>query len=124
MDPTMEFFEGLNHRAPDPLLGGIRGTMRFDLEQGGEDDTWLLVFSAGNVSATQIGRPADCTVRTTRDTFHQIVTGETNPFAALLRNQVTVEGKLTLYGYLNHLIPGPPGAHHPRGWVREREQRR
>ena len=120
MDPTTEFFEGLNHRPPDPWLGKIRGTVRFELEQGDQADTWLLVLSAGSVSATQTDRPADCTVRTSREVFNEIVSGRANPFASLLRNRVTVEGKLTLYSYLNHLAPGPPDAHEPRDWVRER----
>jgi putative sterol carrier protein len=123
MDPTTEFFEGLNHRAPEPLLGRIRGTVRFEFEQGDDVETWLLVLSAGSVSATQTDRSADCTVRTARGVFNQIAIGETNPFAALLRNRVTVEGNLSLYTYLNHLVPGPPGAHEPREWVRSRGQR-
>ncbi|MFC6022446.1 SCP2 sterol-binding domain-containing protein [Plantactinospora solaniradicis] len=123
MDPTTEFFEGLNHRPPDPLLGKIRGTVRFELEQGREIETWLLVLSAGSVSATQTDRAGDCTVRTARDVFNEIASGRANPFASLLRNRLTVEGKLTLYSYLNHLVPGPPGAHEPRHWARERERR-
>ncbi|MDW5323556.1 SCP2 sterol-binding domain-containing protein [Plantactinospora sp. KLBMP9567] len=124
MDPTTEFFEGLNHRPPDPLLGKIRGTVRFELESGADVDTWLLVLSAGSVSATQTDRTADCTVRTDREFFNRVAAGEANPLAALLRNRVTVEGKLALYGYLNHLVPGPPGAHEPQEWVRQRGQRR
>ncbi|GAA3749060.1 hypothetical protein GCM10022225_36640 [Plantactinospora mayteni] len=123
MDPTTEFFEALNHRAPDPLLGKIRGTVRFELESGTDIDTWLLVFSAGSVSATQTDRAADCTVRTDREYFNRIAAGEANPFAALLRNRLTVEGKLFLFSYLNRLVPGTPGAHEPRDWVRGRGQR-
>ncbi|MBE1484597.1 SCP2 sterol-binding domain-containing protein [Plantactinospora soyae] len=123
MDPTTEFFEGLNHRPPDPLLGKIRGTVRFELEQGREVETWLLVLSAGSVSATQTDRSADCTVRAARDVFNEIASGRANPFASLLRNRLTVEGKLTLYSYLNHLVPGPPGAHEPRHWARDRGRR-
>ncbi|GAB3986861.1 SCP2 sterol-binding domain-containing protein [Plantactinospora veratri] len=123
MDPTTEFFEGLNHRPPDPLLSRIRGTVRFELESPEGLDTWLLVLSAGSVSATQTDRTADCTVRTDREFFNRIAAGESNPFAALLCNRVTVEGELGLYSYLNHLVPGPPGAHEPRDWVRQRGQR-
>ncbi|MBF9130814.1 SCP2 sterol-binding domain-containing protein [Plantactinospora sp. S1510] len=123
MDPTVEFFEGLNHRPPDPLLSRIRGTVRFELEQGNEVDVWLLVLSAGSVSATQTDRAADCTVRTARGVFNEIASGRANPFASLLRNRLTVEGKLSLYSRLNHLVPGPPDAHEPRHWVRDRERR-
>jgi hypothetical protein len=124
VDPTTEFFESLNHRTPDPLLGRIRGTVRFELEEGDKLHTWLLVYSAGNVSAAQSDRPGECTVRTDREFFDRIATGEANPFAALLRNRVTVEGDLLLYNHLLHLVPGPPGAHEPRDWVRRRRQQR
>ncbi|MFY1672861.1 SCP2 sterol-binding domain-containing protein [Plantactinospora sp. WMMB334] len=123
MDPTTEFFEGLNHRPPDPLLSRVRGTIRFELESDDGDDVWLLVMSAGSVSAAQADRPADCTVRTDRLFFNRIAAGEANPLAALLRNRVTVEGKIALYSYLHHLVPGPPGAHEPQDWVRQRGQR-
>ncbi|MEE6257391.1 SCP2 sterol-binding domain-containing protein [Plantactinospora sonchi] len=123
MDPTTRFFEGLNHRGPDPLLGKVRGTVRFELEKDNRVDTWLLVLSAGSVSATQTDRRADCTVRTDREYFHEIAAGRANPFAALLRNRVTVEGDVRLYSYLNHLVPGPPGAHEPRDWVKRQGRR-
>ena len=119
-DPTTEFFEALNHRGPNPLLSRVRGTMRFEIERGEETDHWQLVLSEGNVSATQADRPGECTVTTDREYFDRLATGEANPFAGLLRNRVSVEGKLVLYAYLNHLLPGPPGAHDPRDWVRER----
>lgn len=124
MDPTTEFFEGLNHRPPDPLLSRVRGTIRFELESGDGVDTWLLVLSAGSVSATRSDRAGDCTIRTDREFFNRIAAGEASPWAALLRNRVTVAGRLPLYSYLNHLVPGPPGAHDPRDWVRQRRQRR
>ncbi|MGI5215794.1 SCP2 sterol-binding domain-containing protein [Plantactinospora sp. CA-290183] len=124
MDPTTDFFEGLNHRPPDPLLTRVRGTLRFELTQGEKVEHWLLVLSAGSVSATQADRPADCTVRTDRGFFDLIAKGEANPFASLLRNRVSVEGKLLLYSYLNHLVPGPSDAHTPREWARERGLRR
>ncbi|MEQ4301469.1 SCP2 sterol-binding domain-containing protein [Plantactinospora sp. B6F1] len=123
MDPTTEFFEGLNYRPPDPLLREIRGTIRFEFESDVDVDTWLLVFSAGSVSATESDRPADCTVRTDREFFNRVAAGEANVFAALLRNRVTVEGNLILYKYLLHLVPGPPGAHEPREWVRRGHRR-
>src|SRR5262249_54154597 len=124
MDPTTEFFEGLNHRPPDPLLSRIRGTVRFEIESAEGVETWLLVVSSGSVSATQTDRPGDCTVRTDRGFFGQIAAGQANPFAALLRNRVTVEGELVLYSYLHHLVPGPPSAHDSRDWVRQRGPRR
>ncbi|MEO3745620.1 SCP2 sterol-binding domain-containing protein [Plantactinospora sp. B5E13] len=123
MDPTTRFFEELNHRGPNPLLTKVRGTVRFELEQDNEVDTWLLVYSAGNVSATQADRQADCTVRTDREFFHQIACGEANPLAAFLRNRVTVEGDVLLFSYLHRLVPGPPGAHEPRDWVKRQGRR-
>lgn len=124
MDPTTSFLESLNHRPPDVLLSRVRGTVRLELEEGDHLDTWLLVYSLGNVSAAQADRPGDCTVRTDRGFFDRIATGDVNPIAALLRNRVSVKGDLILYTYLRHLVPGPPGAHDPREWVRRRRQQR
>ncbi|MFY1687502.1 SCP2 sterol-binding domain-containing protein [Plantactinospora sp. WMMB782] len=123
MDQSTQFFEGLNHRPPEPLLSKIRGTVRFELESDTGVDVWLLVFSAGSVSAAQTARPADCTIRTDRTFFNLVAAGEADTFAALLRNRLTIEGDLRLFPYLNHLVPGPPGAHDPRQWARQRGQR-
>lgn len=55
--------------------------------------------------------------------FDKVTRGEANPIAALLRNEITVQGNLLLFHYFQRLLPGPPGAHDPRELVRERRQK-
>lgn len=122
MEATTKFFEALNHRPPDPLLSAVRGTIRFELTHDGQVAHWLLVISSGNVSANQMDRPADCTIRTELEFFHRLADGSANWFAALLRSQVILTGDPSLYTYLYHLVPPPPNAHDPRDWVRQRRR--
>ncbi|MDG4829022.1 SCP2 sterol-binding domain-containing protein [Solwaraspora sp. WMMD1047] len=123
-DPTVEFLDALSHRPPDPLVARVRGTVQLELEDGVETDYWAVVLSNGNVSALPGRRPADCVINVRRSLFDEIATGRLAPFAALLRNQLTVSGDLLLYGYFQRLLPGPPGARDPRELVAERGGRR
>ncbi|MFI6763025.1 SCP2 sterol-binding domain-containing protein [Micromonospora sp. NPDC050417] len=122
-DPTADFFDGLGHRGPDPMMTKVRGTVRFDLGHRDGTDHWVLVMSEGNISASRGERPADCVITTQLRFFDRVTTGEANPIAALLRNEITVEGNLLLFHYFQRLLPGPPGAHDPREMVRERRQK-
>lgn len=122
-EPTDEFFDGLGHRGPDPLLMKVRGTVRFDLGHRDGIDHWVLVMSEGNISASRGARPTDCVVSTDLRFFDKVTTGEANPIAALLRNEIAVEGNLLLFHYFQRLLPGPPGAHDPRELVRERRSK-
>nr|MDT0658550.1 SCP2 sterol-binding domain-containing protein [Micromonospora sp. DSM 115978] len=119
-DPTDDFLEDLSHRPPDPLVATIQGTVQLELESGGETDYWAIVMNHGNVSALPGRRDADCVINVERDFFNQIASGTAAPFAALLRNQLSVSGDLLLYGHFQRLLPGPPGAHDPRALVAER----
>jgi putative sterol carrier protein len=119
-DPTADFFDGLGHRGPDPLMAKVRGTVRFDLGHRDGTDHWVVVMSEGNISASRAERPADCVVTTDMQVFDKVTTGEANPIAAALRNEITVEGNLSLFHYFQRLLPGPPDARDPREMVRER----
>lgn len=123
-DPIEEFFEALSHRDPDPLVAKVRGTIQIELERGGETDCWAIVLSNGNVSALPGRRDADCVIRVSREYFVRVVTGEAAPFAALLRNKISVAGDLLMFGFFQRLLPGPPGAHDPRSLVAARGDRR
>jgi len=49
-------------------------------------------LDGGRIRVSREDRTADCVVRTEAALFDRLVTGEANLVAALLRNQITVEG--------------------------------
>jgi putative sterol carrier protein len=121
-DPTADFFDALGHRGTDPLLSRVRGTVRFDLGHRDGTDHWVLVLGEGTISASRGERPADCVISAALSFFDKVTTGEANAIAALLRNELSVEGNLLLFHYFQRLLPGPPGAHDPRELARERSR--
>jgi putative sterol carrier protein len=105
---TAEFFEGLCRRSPEPLLGSVRGSLRFEVTNG-RVDRWLLsIDGRGNLSVSRKAGKADCIVRASRKVFAGIAAGELNAFAALLRGEVVVEGDPKLLVRFQRLLPSPP----------------
>ncbi|BCJ63089.1 SCP2 sterol-binding domain-containing protein [Polymorphospora rubra] len=115
MGATETFFEELAWRETGEVPSDVTGTIRFDLHHDQEVDRWRLTFKRGVmfVSREADGEP-DCVVTTDRAIFDRMTTGETNPAGAVLRNEITFAGQLTLFLYFQRLLPGPPDAHDPR----------
>ncbi|MEV1289948.1 SCP2 sterol-binding domain-containing protein [Micromonospora sp. NPDC049679] len=118
--PTTELFTGIGRRGHEALLEKVQGSLRFDLEHDQQVDHWHLAISKGDVAVTQEERPADCVVRAEQALFDKMAAGETNTFASMLRNRLTVEGNLRLLVLFERLLPGPPSARHPRPATRGR----
>ncbi|MEU1841110.1 SCP2 sterol-binding domain-containing protein [Micromonospora chersina] len=115
MDTTTRFFEELDRRGFEPLLAKTSGTLRFDLHEGAQTTHWLLEIDRGNVQVRQEDREADTVVGTEPRLFGELVTGEENAIAALLRGDMTVSGDLRLVLQIERIFPGPPdsrGPHH------------
>lgn len=113
-DPTAEFFEELGRRGYDRMFRKIIGTVRFELEHEQQFEHWHLSITKGSFRVARGRYEADTVVHTEKATFEQMVRGETKPLAGLLRNDITVEGKLQMFLLLERLLPGPPGARDPR----------
>lgn len=120
MDPTASFFDELGRRGHEPLLKEATGTIRFNLEHDHEVDSWFLVISQGDLSVSREEREADCVVRASRALFDRLVTGQTHIYSAWVRNELAAEGELRLGRLFQRVLPGPPGAHHPRAFAKER----
>ena len=105
-----EFFKALPSRSPEPLLGTVRGSLRFELSSGKSSERWLVSVDAGNLSVSQRGGKAACTVRARIDVFERIAVGEVNAFAAVLRGDIAVEGDPLLLVRFQRLLPSPPRA--------------
>jgi hypothetical protein len=112
-DPTAEFFDTLGNRRHE-RLHEVAGTIRVDLTDGRETEHWFVEISHGDLSVSRDTRAADLVVRTDRGFFNKIVTGEANMLAAWVRNEVIFEGCLPLSRSFELILPGPPGARHPR----------
>jgi putative sterol carrier protein len=123
-DPTAEFFDELGRRGHEPLLEKLQGTVRFDLVRGEQTDYWFLEIEGGKICVSLETREADCVVHADHGYFDRVARGETKPLAGLVRNEVQVEGRLQLFLALGRLLPGPPGARHPRQMARDRRRRR
>ena len=123
-NPTEEFFNGLNQRRIEYLPKDVTGTLRFDLATDAGMDRWFVSLHEQNVWVShEAEREADCIVRAERRAFDRIVTGETQSAAAVLRNEISSQGRLPLFIHFLRLVPGPPNARHPRAMVNaERRQ--
>jgi putative sterol carrier protein len=103
-----QFLEELGRRGHDPLLGNARGTLRFDLADGKRTERWLIALDRGNVSVSRRNGAADCVVRTEKATFDQLASGAANPFATLLRGELTYDGDSELLVMFQRVLPAPP----------------
>jgi putative sterol carrier protein len=110
MDATTEFFQELGERGHEPLLEKATGTIRFELTNGKRKARWLVTVKKGDITVSHANSRADCVVRADHELTNQIVTGEVNAMAAMLRGAISVEGKPELLVLFQRLFPGPPGS--------------
>ena len=110
-DPTREFFERLDEHGFDARLGRARGTLRFEVLNETEVETWFVRLDRGAIQASQEDGPADCVVRLDRATLEGIVEGTTNPTAAFLRGVIWTTGNFDLLLFLQRLLPAGTGTH-------------
>ncbi len=109
-DATAEFFDELGERGHEPVLEKTTGTLRFDLTEGERTTRWLVVIDKGDIAVSHRNAKADCVVRTSKAAFDGIASGAANPFAALLRGAISIEGDQTLILPFQRLFRGRPRA--------------
>jgi len=107
-DAATAFFEERGRRGRESLLAKGRGTVCVELTNGTETQPWLVTIDRGDVKVLQGTGHADCTLRTSRELFEQIVTGEVNAVAAILRGAIGITGNWQLLVLFQRLFPGPP----------------
>jgi hypothetical protein len=66
---STDFLEELGRRKHLPLLEQIKGKLRFDLIEGQETDSWLVVVDNGNVRVSRGRQDADCVIYAERVFF-------------------------------------------------------
>ncbi|WP_213454122.1 SCP2 sterol-binding domain-containing protein [Rhizomonospora bruguierae] len=117
--PTERYLLELSRRGHDALLEKVRGTVRIDVAREGETDHWLLTVARGDLRVARDAGPADAVVSGRQTCWDGLVSGSARALDAWLRNELTVEGRFELLTVLDRLMPGYPGARHPRDVVRE-----
>lgn len=100
------------------------GTLRLDVVEDGRTDHWYLTVADQTVRVTRSGEEAELVVRLAPDVLEALTSGQVRIGAALLRNDLTVRGRLPLLMTLRRIFPGPPDARHPRTVAREEGGRR
>ncbi len=117
-DPTAEFFTSLGRRGHEPLLESGMGTIRFDVARDGGVDRWYLTIQRGDLRVFREDARCDCLVRADKRLFDDLVTGRTHLYTAWVRNEIRVSGDVRLARLMQGLLPGPPGASHPREFAK------
>jgi putative sterol carrier protein len=107
-DPTAHFFGELGRRGHEPLLEKATGTLRFDLTNGKKTERWWVTVTKGDLEVSRRARAPDCTLRADKSVFDGIATGKVDPFAALLRGALEVDGDLRLVLLFRRLFTVPP----------------
>ncbi|WP_406040329.1 hypothetical protein OG799_31160 [Micromonospora sp. NBC_00898] len=117
------FFASLPERAPVVLLGPVSGTLQIDLTTGNCTDHWLVELGHGSARVFRELRVSDATWHSSHDLFERLVAGRDNGIAAMIRNESTFTGKVTLFLAFRRFFPDPPGTRDPRELAREQAGR-
>lgn len=108
-DATADFFDGLSHRGQEPLLGNTRAVVRFDIDDAGRLDQWLLGIRDGALDVSHAAGEADVVVRADKAAFDRVASGQTNAMSAVLRGALMLDGDPRLLVRLQRLFPAPVG---------------
>lgn len=107
-DTISDFFQGLGQRGHQPLLGHMRGVVRFDIRgDDGEVDQWVVAVDRGAVTISQGNLNADCIIDANRAVFERLANGEENAMAAVLRGALRCSGDVEMLLTIQRIFPGP-----------------
>jgi predicted lipid carrier protein YhbT len=118
-DVVAAFLADLQERSPEPLLAKAKGTVRFDVEDENGTETWFVDIRNGDIevsreSTAEVTSRVQCSKRL----LETLCGGSGNAMAALLRNELTLEGDAELLLLLQRTFPGAPTSTHPRAPTR------
>jgi putative sterol carrier protein len=107
-DVTERFFDDLGQRGHEPLLRKARGTIKFEIVDGKRVDRRVVAIDRGDIKVSRRNVACDGVIRVDKAVFESIASGRSNPIAALLRNELAVQGDWRLLVRFQRLFPGPP----------------
>jgi putative sterol carrier protein len=105
---SAEFFDRLAERGHDPLLEKATGAIRFDVKDDGKTQRWRVAIDKGDIDVSRSNAAADCVVTTDPVTLQRVLSGNVNPFAAVLRGTVAIEGDSELIVLFQRVFRGQP----------------
>jgi hypothetical protein len=106
-ETTAEFFQRLDRRGSEAVLGGVAATVRFDVADVEHTRSWWLDINNGAVRVSRDGSAADCVLAADQATFDRLADGSANAMAAVLRGELAVSGNPDLLVAMQRLFPGP-----------------
>jgi len=106
-DAGAAFFSDLADRGHVPVWGDVTGVVAIDLVDGSSTDRWIITIEKGDVAVVHDNREVDCSIRLDKGLFEQVVQGEANAMAAVLRGAAHPDGNLELLLALQRGLPGP-----------------
>jgi len=106
---TDDFFEDLGRRGHEPLLEKAKGRIKFELTDGGKTERWIVAVDNGDIAVSRKNGRTDCTARTTKKLFEELVRGRENAMAAALRGAIQLDGDPELLMFFQRVLPGPEG---------------
>jgi putative sterol carrier protein len=107
-DVTERFFDELAQRGHEPLLRKARGSIRFEIVDGKKVDRRIVAVDRGDITVSRRNVSGDGVIRVDKAVFERVASGRSNPIAAVLRNELAVQGDWRLLVLLQRLFPGPP----------------
>jgi putative sterol carrier protein len=90
-ESVREFFRSLPAAVEPAKTVGIDATYLFEIDGVG---TWTVGVSNGAVEVSEGGDAADCTIRTSAESFERILSGKTNPTTAYMLGKLKISGDL------------------------------
>ena len=105
---TERFFDELAQRGHEPLLRKARGSIRFEIVDGKKVDRRIVAVDRGDITVSRRNVSGDGVIRVDKAVFESVASGRSNPIAAVLRNELAVQGDWRLLVLLQRLFPGPP----------------
>ncbi|MFD0784034.1 SCP2 sterol-binding domain-containing protein [Micromonospora azadirachtae] len=97
----------------------LNGTLRLDAYENGSTQHWYLTVNDQHVQVSRSADHADLVLRAHRTVFDRLAAGELRAPAAMLRNDLTVEGDMRLFVVFRRLFSGQGDARHPREAARQ-----
>jgi len=107
-DPAAAFFEGLRERDYQPALSRKSGVVRIELTDNDRAERWFVAVDDGHIKVSKRNQAADCALRSDRQLFGRVASGETNAVTAVLRGEVALEGDWNLLIVFQRLFPLSP----------------
>jgi putative sterol carrier protein len=107
-DVTERFFDELAQRGHEPLLRKARGTIKFEVVDGKKVDRRVVAIDKGEITVSRRNVTCDGVIRADKAVFESVASGRSNPIAAVLRNELAVQGDWRLLVLVQRLFPGPP----------------